>query len=295
MMNNNNNNKIKKVICRNWLNENCRFSKEKCNFAHGKDDIIKKKCFNDGYCWNEDCIYKHPEEWNPYNNKKECSICIKGYCNKENKKYKHINENNENEKEYEKSEKKNRNKDYTNSNNYESNFPKLLTNNVESISEKGEQNINIQDIPINITFNIKNDDNENNGIEENIEPKIKKINEEKILNEIKNQKMLDNFNKCINAEFNFEKVLNTCEYNMNLMNLCLNKYVDIIKNNFDNCIEYSNDINFVNFCNNSNIRLIDINNNVLSLKEQFIEYKKFLLKLENRKFIKENKEEENII
>lgn len=86
---NNKNNKIKSVICNNWLNNNCKFIKEKCSFAHGKDDIIKYKCLNGIKCWNENCRFNHPEQWNPYDNKEECLICKMGYCNKKNNKYNH--------------------------------------------------------------------------------------------------------------------------------------------------------------------------------------------------------------
>lgn len=88
------NNKFKKIICKNWIEKKCRFMNNSnlCSFAHGKDDIIKNKCLNNIYCWNEKCNYEHPKEWNPYNNKKDCLLCLKGYCTKENKKYNHIND-----------------------------------------------------------------------------------------------------------------------------------------------------------------------------------------------------------
>lgn len=68
-----------------------------CSFSHGEDDIIKNECFNGIYCWNEECNYYHPKDWNPYINKKECLICKKEYCNKENKKYNHIKDTNIND------------------------------------------------------------------------------------------------------------------------------------------------------------------------------------------------------
>lgn len=84
---------IKKNICNKWIENKCRFmnNPELCEFAHGESDIIKNKCLNDIYCWNEDCDYIHLQEWNPSINKKECLRCINGYCDKKNKRYKHIN------------------------------------------------------------------------------------------------------------------------------------------------------------------------------------------------------------
>lgn len=89
------NNKIKSVICNNWLNNNCKFIKEKCNFAHGEDDIIKYECLNGIKCWNENCRFNHSKQWNPYDNKEECLMCKKGYCNKKNNKYNHSKNNND--------------------------------------------------------------------------------------------------------------------------------------------------------------------------------------------------------
>lgn len=92
------NNKIKRNICKNWLDNKCKFTKKECIFAHGESDIIKNKCFNDIKCWNENCIYQHPKNWNPYNNKEECIFCSKGICDKNNNKYKHIKNTEENNK-----------------------------------------------------------------------------------------------------------------------------------------------------------------------------------------------------
>lgn len=82
--------KVKKVICKNWENNVCKFTIKECNFAHGINDIIKSKCLSGDNCFNELCNYKHSDIWNPGNNKLECNFCIKGFCNKENNKYRHI-------------------------------------------------------------------------------------------------------------------------------------------------------------------------------------------------------------
>lgn len=85
------NNKYKKEICLYWKNGKCRKESKDCSFAHGKNDIMNEDCLNGIRCYNENCKFNHPEEWDPLNNKKECNFCIKGFCNKENKKFKHIN------------------------------------------------------------------------------------------------------------------------------------------------------------------------------------------------------------
>lgn len=57
--------------------------------------IIKNKrdCINKSKCYNETCPFVHPVNWNPEDNKIECLNCKKGFCNKCNKKYKHIYNN----------------------------------------------------------------------------------------------------------------------------------------------------------------------------------------------------------
>ncbi len=88
--------KFKKIIiCKHYENNSCKFmnTKELCSYAHGENDIIKNKCFNGINCFDEKCNYEHPEDWNPENNKLYCIFCDKGFCNKENTKYKHININ----------------------------------------------------------------------------------------------------------------------------------------------------------------------------------------------------------
>lgn len=87
----NKNNKYKKVLCLYWKEGKCRKEKEYCSFAHGEDDIKKEECLNIINCYDEDCKFNHPKEWNAFENKKDCDFCIKGFCNKENKKFKHKN------------------------------------------------------------------------------------------------------------------------------------------------------------------------------------------------------------
>jgi hypothetical protein len=76
---------IKKIyklkLCTYYENGKCYKSKEKCNYAHGKDDLrgFKKECKFGSDCFREDCIFKHPEDWvhknnNFYTNDDSCEI-----------------------------------------------------------------------------------------------------------------------------------------------------------------------------------------------------------------------------
>lgn len=88
-----NNIKYKLELCKHFSTLKGCYKGDKCSFAHGESDILKRKCLSDIKCWNENCIYNHPEGWNPDNNKDPCLICRRynNVCNKENPKYKHIN------------------------------------------------------------------------------------------------------------------------------------------------------------------------------------------------------------
>lgn len=89
----NNDNKYKKVICKYWKEGKCKNDKLNCKFAHGQNDITKNECLFGIYCYNEGCEYIHNKDWNPYINKKECNFCLRGFCNKEDIKYKHKYDN----------------------------------------------------------------------------------------------------------------------------------------------------------------------------------------------------------
>lgn len=84
-----NDNKYKKVICNYWKEGKCKKDKLNCKFAHGVNDITKNECLFGIYCYNEKCEYIHNKDWNPYKNKKDCNFCLRGFCNKEDIKYKH--------------------------------------------------------------------------------------------------------------------------------------------------------------------------------------------------------------
>ena len=67
-------NKIKTNICNNWKNTDKQYW-----FAHGEQDKKHKKCLNGLECYNEKCIFIHPEKWNPYYNKRELCEGIQEY------------------------------------------------------------------------------------------------------------------------------------------------------------------------------------------------------------------------
>lgn len=129
--------------------------------------ILKKKCIKELKCWNENCIYEHPDNWNPYDNKKECTFCHKGFCNKINNKYKHINNNDKNIIEEKENLKINR-------------FENIMENEKELFKQPTIE-ININDKYINLDKNInsidKIEDNNNliDKMEEDIERHIEKI------------------------------------------------------------------------------------------------------------------------
>lgn len=85
----NKNNSIKTKICINWREGKCKYN-NKCNFAHGENDMKKQECLNGIKCYNENCIYNHPKQWNAFDNKRECIFCLDGFCDKSNLKYKHL-------------------------------------------------------------------------------------------------------------------------------------------------------------------------------------------------------------
>lgn len=150
------NNKIKRNICKNWINNDCKFMKhkKKCNFAHGKSDIIKYECLNGVECWNDKCDFNHPKSWNPYVNKKECLNCINGYCDKQNNKYNHIkvsdinNINRENIK-----------KELPN---FEKDFPKIVKNNNKEIYNYTYSEILTSNLKNDLNIETKNIDDVNN-------------------------------------------------------------------------------------------------------------------------------------
>lgn len=98
--NSNTNGNYKTQLCRFYKNYGKCDKNDKCFYAHGIKELRDNKegCINQLKCYDETCLFKHPNNWNPYNNKIECSYCRKGFCNKINKKYKHINNNYKNSK-----------------------------------------------------------------------------------------------------------------------------------------------------------------------------------------------------
>lgn len=77
------NKNYKLKLCSNYEKKGlCNYG-DNCNFAHGKNDLRKKKCYNYENCWNEHCNFEHAENWNPKRNK-ICKYYINGFCKNEN-------------------------------------------------------------------------------------------------------------------------------------------------------------------------------------------------------------------
>lgn len=102
------NNKYKTKLCNNYK----KFKKcpkgDECLYAHGEEELRKtsKKCINGLKCFNKDCSFIHPSNWNYINNIKKCIYykngeCVNDECNfihdlERNKTNEHIQENDPN-------------------------------------------------------------------------------------------------------------------------------------------------------------------------------------------------------
>ncbi len=287
-----NNNKRKIELCKNWTKNECKYSKDKCNFAHGEDDLLKKYCLSGEFCYNENCNYNHPKEWNPYNNKKECIFCLNGYCNKENNKYNHKN--------ISKNISKNNEEVILNIPENED-FPEIIkskyTNNINKdmnkynlIDHKNEDNKNnLKEIEKNIKtkLNINKDNNEDNLI--NIKKQLK---ENYILLSKLDQKKWENYEEVDDIKYkinNLEKEYNknkNRDEKENIENDILN--LDTIFNenydnknieeedNFPNVKLTINGIEFDNYINNESTLIIEkdkkVNNNIKTLINNMEKY-----------------------
>lgn len=168
---------LKTKICIYWKNGNCK-NNEKCNFAHSNNELVKvinTKCLNGGLCYDQDCIFDHPYDWNAFENKIQCIFCSNNSdnCNKKNKKYNHIEIGKVNEINTSK-------RDYEN----ENDFPKLLDDIKETIDKDGNEDIEKINIPeIIFTINGKqiNDLESESTIFDNIN---RKINEKEVYDKI---------------------------------------------------------------------------------------------------------------
>lgn len=211
---------IKTKLCINYKkNKECNYGNE-CKYAHGDSELIKFPCKSYENCWNEYCNYRHKEGWNPYDNKKECFNCIKGFCDKENKIYLHkeyvdniinniedkdINSKSDDNIDYNKDFiflndiKKNKNTSEGYTNEINSGNPDIpLTKNIEEIIKNNEKDINNIDVIINNMEEIFN--NFNKKVKSEIKNNIKDYNIKCILisdlNKIKSEIKLfkDNYN-----------------------------------------------------------------------------------------------------
>lgn len=89
---NDNFNNYKTQLCKYYKKYGKCNKSDKCLYTHElKND--KKECINNLNCYDETCLFEHPNNWTPYNNNIESMVCVKGFCNKKNKKYLHIKNN----------------------------------------------------------------------------------------------------------------------------------------------------------------------------------------------------------
>ena len=246
------NNKIKKVLCKNWINNKCKYTKKECIFAHGESDIIKDNCFNGIKCWDEICIYQHPKKWNPYDNKEDCVFCPKGFCNKTNNKYKHIEIIDENSKtsifNLPKEEDfpetiKNQNINNLN-NNLKCKFSNILTSNLKDLLKIRNNNSDEyvkteKEIVSNVNLKESTDYNLID-IKKQLQNKyiaLSKINKNDWANSVDIENIENEIN-LINSEYEKRKILNKKENNI-FNNDELN--LDVIFNVNDNTGFYEND------------------------------------------------------
>ena len=211
---------------------------DKCNYAHGKEELreFKKECINGLKCFKKDCLYLHPESWNPEDNIRICEYYLNGYCvNEDNCKFKHIKEDENNKNNYEeikndkniKIEENNKNIDINNNNE----FPELKENIISDIMKTNDDILEEKKISELIKNNNVNeleskdpkykDTNVNQNY--NLSPNI-----EIFVNGIKND-MLNINEENDNKENDFNEIENLIN---NLQNDFL-KYTKKIKKNID--------------------------------------------------------------
>lgn len=138
---------IKKLICNKWENGNCEYIKEKCWFAHGEDDLIKKECFYGIKYYNKNRCFTHT------------GGCI-AYDNKKNNKYKHNEDIMDSDIDSSKNVKNNEKLNVIKKIDFNDNdFPKLIKEENIDINIK-ENKIDNIGLPILINNKIKDEEND---------------------------------------------------------------------------------------------------------------------------------------
>lgn len=245
----NNNKKYYKIkLCRYYKEyKNCK-NGDNCSYAHGKKELREYKIKDCNYginCRNEECIFKHPDSWNPKNNKKECIRCVNGdYCNKTNYNYIH----NENE----------------------------IKNKDDSKKESSDNNIKLNDkdfpeLPKNNNKNNKKDLDKSNGLSFekicNI-PLPSPTEEENITFKIESKREnIEKYKQKLNDQSLTEEQYNKIMSKINILKDEIHVLENMLSNN-DTHIQNKPDINInirYNGKNMENINLNeDIENNVIS-------------------------------
>lgn len=192
------NNNYKVELCKHYMSsKGCDKIKEKCNYAHGKDDLRKKRCQSYEKCWNKYCEYDHPKNWNYKDNIKICDYYINGFCRKgDDCNFKHVIKDENNNKLNEKID-----KEVLDINNINE-FPLSKNNNEDNKNE------NLPNIEISINEIEYNDIDERDKNKENVNDGFY-ISEEKEDN-------TDEDIECLILDFkkSFEKYSNEIKYNI---------------------------------------------------------------------------------
>lgn len=223
---------------------------DKCNYAHGKDELRnfkKENCYNGLNCFKKKCEFTHPEGWNPENNKRICEYYANGFCNKEDKcKFKHIEDDNYDVENIE-INKKDKNIDI----NDNDHFPYFIDNkdnikvntNKEILEKEISHNLNEnEDLQDNIEYSedeMKNEDIENDS-SPNIEVFVNEIecnDTEDLINILYNNSLnlVKDIKKNIDKKFIGDKE----KYGIN-MKLKLNEIIseiNLFKNNYKDIID----------------------------------------------------------
>lgn len=272
---------FKTKLCKFYIKGNCK-NNNKCTFAHSNKELDTKKCMNGKNCYNEKCIYIHPNNWNPYENKVECNNCLNKFnCSKKSKKYIHKIIDDENNKVYENKEKIN-----MILKNYNKEFPDLLNNNENEVNnkEKGKEDLkeiennegfdldklNIENIPITINF-----------VEYNQKNVIEELNLNEIYDKFKDHEMIEDYNKNKeNKDFIYNlKILN---YNFNYLKKCIEDITKTLDENLDTLIDSSNTMEMARFFVNNKDKLHIVRLTVNNICENNTEYMKNTITLLNK-------------
>lgn len=197
------NKNYKLKLCQNYERKGLCDYGNNCNFAHGKNDLRKKKCDSYENCWNEDCKFEHPENWDPKKNK-ICKYYVNGFCKTGNNyKFNHIIEGTE------------------------ENIEISINNNIQKTSDK-KLDLNSNDIfPPLISQEDNKIVNTNYNEKDNINKSINILKKKEIIDDLElHRNKIENTDKDISLNIKFS--INGKELNENE----LNEFLSIDKDNF---------------------------------------------------------------